>query len=120
MRKLSVFGLFALLFSAGNAHAANFAVITSPPTLLSLIVFLGAVACLWGGLKVISLVKGGFLQRSWQIFLGSFIVLSLSQLLNLLHDFEIIAVPQYVVPALLTVTTGLFFYAIFETKKTLE
>ena len=118
MKKNSI--ILGLLLLGGNAHAANFAVITQPPTLLSLIVLIAGVGCLFGSVKILSLVRGGLLFKSWQIFLTAFIVLSISQLANLVNNFEIFILPSFVVPALLVLTFGLFLLGVFETKKTLE
>ena len=116
-----VFTLVTLLtvFGASNLYAANFAVITSPPTLLNLVILFTAVACIAVSVKVLSAVKGGQLFKSWQVFFLAFIVLSLCQLASLLNDFEILAVPSVVYPALLLLSFALFFYGVFETKKTL-
>lgn len=111
--------LSSFILSA-NAYAANFAVITSPPTILSILIFVVSLGCLFGVVRILSLVKGGYLSKSWQLFMSSFIILALSQFVNLLNVFEILAVPSFMVPALLVITTGLFLFAIFETKRTLE
>ena len=119
MKKNSIIlGLLFLL--TGNAHAANFTVITQPPTILSLVIFLVGVGCLVGSYKILSLVRGGLLFKSWQIFLTAFVVLSISQIANLVNNFEIFILPSFVVPALLVLTFGLFLLGVFETKKTLE
>lgn len=119
MKKNSLI-LGLLLLGSSNAHAANFAVITSPPTMLSAIVFLVGVGCLVGSVKILSLLRGGLLFKSWQIFLTAFITLVISQVANLIHDFEIFILPTFVVPSLLLLAIGLFMFGVFETKKTLE
>ena len=120
MKKIIATTMFGSFLLSSNAQAANFAVITSPPTILSLVVLIVAIGCLYGVVKVLSLLKGGYLSKSWQLFMSSFIVLALSQVVNLMNDFELLAVPSFLVPALLLVTSGLFLYGIFETKQTLE
>lgn len=116
-----VFSLVTLLvvFGASNLYAANFAVITSPPTLLNLVLLFTAIACIGASVKILSALKGGQLFKSWQVFFLAFVVLSLCQIASLLNDFEILAVPSVVYPALLLLSFGLFFYGVFETKKTL-
>ncbi|HDL01888.1 MAG TPA: hypothetical protein ENH23_06620 [candidate division Zixibacteria bacterium] len=88
--------------------------------MLSAIVFLVGIGCLVGSYKILSLVKGGLLFKSWQIFLSAFIVLIISQAANLINDLEIFILPSFVVPALLLLAIGLFMLGVFETKKTLE
>ncbi len=119
MKKNSLI-LSLLLLCTGNANAANFAVISQPPTILSLVVFIVGIGCLLGSVKILSLLRGGLLFKSWQIFLTAFIVLVISQAANLVNDFEILLLPTFVVPALLLLTIGLFLVGVFETKKTLE
>jgi hypothetical protein len=120
MKKIITTTILGSFLLSGNVHAVNFAVITSPPTIISLVLLLVALVCLYGVLKVLALLKGGYLSKSWQLFMSSFIVLALSQMVNLVNDFELLAVPSFLVPALLLVTSGLFLYGIFETKQTLE
>ena len=117
-----IFAISALCVLAGNSSAwgANVAVITSPPTLLKLVVFGIAVGCLVFSLKVVSALKGGLLSKSWQVFMIGFVVLALAQLMALMGDMEIFNLPSFVTPALWAVTAGLFFYGVFETKRTLE
>lgn len=109
-----------MLLCGTNAHAANFAVITQPPTMISAVVFLVGIGCLVGSVKILSLVRGGLLFKSWQLFLAAFVFLIFSQVVNLVHDFEILLVPTFTVPALLLLAIGLFLVGVFETKKTLE
>ncbi len=117
-----VLALTMLLSIAGSsqAMAANLGVITSPPTLLNVVVFGMVIGCAVGSFKILSLLKGGFLFKSWQIFLCSFIVLALSEVGILLSDFQVVALPKFAVPALLILAVGLFLFGIFETKKVLD
>ncbi len=120
MKKISICSLLIVLTTSVSANAANFAVITNPPTFLSLFVLLAAVGCLVGALKLLDILKGGQLFKSWQIFLLGFVALAISQIVSLVNDFEILIVPTFVVPALLLVTLGLFLFGVFTTKKTLS
>ncbi|HOP07350.1 MAG TPA: hypothetical protein PLF13_08680 [candidate division Zixibacteria bacterium] len=113
------FSTIALALIADSAHAANLAVITTPPALLNSVVLIGAVVCGVGAYKVLSTVRGGLLSRSWRMFLVGFAVLVLSQAAWLIDVLEIYALPTYVGPALLTIAIGFLTYGIFETKKAL-
>ena len=114
---LSIAGLLFLLSPAANA--ANLAVITNPPTIFSLLVLIVAAAGLFGAYKVSELVRGGLLSKMWQMFIIGFVVLVLSQVASLLHAFEILAIPTFVVPMMLVVMVGLFVYGVFEARRTL-
>jgi len=111
---------FVLVIGFGNrAEAANLAVITSPPTILNLGTLLLALAAVVVGFQLLQAVRGGSLSRPWQIFIGGFAVLSLSQLSMLLQSFEIVSLPVWVTPALMILCAGIFFYGLFETKRVL-
>lgn len=120
MKKTVGIVVFALLAGHSPAMAANLAVVTSPPTLLSFFILLVAVGCLVGASKVVSLVRGGQLVRSWQIFMVGFMLLAVCQLAVLVEDFEIFSLPSFVVPALLFLMAGFFLYGIYEMKRTLD
>jgi hypothetical protein len=103
----------------GSAQAANLAVITSPPTILNLIIMLLAIAGIVIGIQLMNSMKGGLLGRAWQIFIVGFGVLVLGQASVLLQTFEIIVLPDWVAPGLMVLWAGLFFYGVFETKRVL-
>jgi len=120
MRKTILLGVLFFAVGASRAEAANFAVITSPPTLLNLFILVFAVACVAGAVKVLALVRGGQLSKSWQLFLGGFGVLTLCELGILGNSFEIFSLPSFVVPAGLVLMSGLFFFGILETRRVLS
>ncbi len=111
-------GLLMLLSPA--VHAANLAVITHPPTILNILVLVGAIAGLFGAFKVAELVRGGLLKKPWQLFIIGFVVLVLTQAAWLLQAFEIIMLPSFVVPMMLVLMVGLFAYGVFEARRILE
>lgn len=120
MKKILSISFVCVLFGGGQATAANIAVITSPPTMLKFVVFGVVIGCLVASVKLMAVLKGGLLFKSWQIFMFAFAVLGLSQLAALLKDFEIFALPEFVGPALWALVCGLFLYGIFEAKKILD
>src|SRR3989304_9368437 len=101
MKKQFLIGLIAAFAICTSAHAANFAMIASPPTMFSFFVLVIAGFCLFGSFQIWNQVKGGLLSRSWQMFLLGFVLLAVSQLLNILSSMEVMALPGYVVPGLL-------------------
>lgn len=118
--KSTVIGTSLMILGlAGRTEAANFAVITAPPTMLNLGVLILALAALVIGVQLVGAVRGGALSRPWQIMVGGFVLLALSQVATLLHTFEIVLLPTWVAPALMVLWAGVFFYGLFETKRTL-
>jgi hypothetical protein len=102
-----------------SVQAANFAVITAPPTILNLIVLVLGVAGIAIGFQVLSVLKGGYLSRAWQVFIAGFAVLVLSQISVLLPTFEIVSLPDWVSPGLTVLWVAALFYGVFETKRIL-
>lgn len=104
----------------GRAEAANLAVIATPPSLIGLVILglavAGAVFCF----QLLKVVKGGFLARSWQIFVAGFVLLALSQFTSLIRAAEIAAIPSWIPQVLMVLWAGSFFYAVFETKRVLS
>ena len=118
--KLSVMlGLLLALGTTGHAKAANLAVITTPPVLLSSAIFIVAVGCLILCIQVLGSLKGGLLSKSWQMFLVGFALLAVSQIVLVLHAIEVVAIPPYVVPAVLTAMSAVFLYGLVVTRRTL-
>jgi len=118
--KPTVFLSLALTLGlTGNAQAANFAVITAPPTILNLLVLGLGIAGIAIGFQVLNVLKGGYLSRAWQIFVAGFVVLVFSQIAVLLPTFEIVNLPNWVAPGLTVLWVGTLFYGIFETKRVL-
>ncbi|UCG60601.1 MAG: hypothetical protein JSV52_09715 [Candidatus Zixiibacteriota bacterium] len=120
MKRIVGLSLVCVLLGSSTAFAANIAVITSPPTMLKFVVFGVVVGCLVASVKLLGVLKGGLLFKSWQIFMFAFAALGLAQLAGLLSDFEIFALPDFVTPALWVVVCALFLYGIFEAKKILD
>ena len=120
MRKIFGTTVLSVLIFSSQAAAANVAVITSPPTMLKFVVFGVVVGCIVGSWKLLSILRGGLLFKSWQIIMFGFCVLAVSQVASLLNDFEIFSLPEFIAPALWAVVGGLFLFGIFEAKKTLD
>lgn len=119
MNKILLFSALGLLATVEQAHAANFAVITTPSALLNIFALGIAIGGVLGSVKILNSVRGGHLDKSWQIFAAGFAVLALGQVAWLCHAFQIIVLPPYVVPAFLVLAIGLLFYGVLATKRVL-
>jgi hypothetical protein len=119
MKRSLVFTAVVFAFWAGEAQAANLAVIKSPPTILDLAVLLLTFAAIVVGYQLLGSLKGGYLSKCWQLFIGGFAVVALSQIAKLLQVFEIVSLPVWIAPLLLVGGVGVLFYGVFETKRIL-
>mgnify|MGYP006277576379 CR=1 FL=1 len=119
MKRMIALCLAPAVLLAETTHAANLAVIATPPGLLGVIIIGAAVFGAVGAAQVMSLTRGGALNRAWQSFLAGFAVMALAQLSNLLHSTEIMITPEYVQPALWLLCLGCFGYGVFWVRRTL-
>ncbi len=119
MRKSLLLSVLVIMGWTNSAHAANLAVITQPPTILNLVVFLLACVSALFCYHVLAAVKGGHLSKSWKFFVIGFGVLAANQLVGLLQTFEVVALPLWVSPALMVAWIGVFFYAVVDAKRIL-
>src|SRR5574341_1298359 len=103
MKKKMLSLIIPLLALSTEAWGANIGMMTSPPTLFSFFVLVIAGFCLFWSYQIWHQVKGGMLSRSWQMFLLGFLLLAVSQLLNVLTSTEIVVIPGFVSPGLLFV-----------------
>ncbi len=121
MKRLCVLLIGAVVLGGGeSAHAASFIALMQPSSLLNLTVLGLAVACALGSFRVLTLVRGGMLAKSWQLFMAAFVVLGASQLMALFHTMEFFSAPGFLVPMMYGCMAGLFLYGIFETRRTLS
>jgi predicted membrane channel-forming protein YqfA (hemolysin III family) len=120
MKKQFLMGITTVLAICDSAHAANFAMITSPPTMFSFFVLVIAGFCLFGSFQVLNQVKGGMLSRSWQMFFLGFALLAISQLLNIGNAMEFFSISAMVVPGLLVLMAGVFAYGVYTARRTLS
>ena len=111
-------GIFLLL--ASRAEAANLAVITTPPTLINIVILIVAIVGLISCGRIMAVLKGGLLNQSWQWFALGFALMALAQIAMLLHSTEIFALPIWVAPGLLGLMSGIFLLAVLQTKRTLS
>ena len=112
-------GIGLVLATAGRSEAANIAVITAPPNLLQVVILGVAVACFLASLKVLMLVRGGQLARGVQLFVAAFGLLTLCQLLVVFGTVEILNVPSFVPPLVLSGTAGLFLFGLMQIRRVL-
>jgi hypothetical protein len=70
-------------------------------------------------LKVLMLVKGGQLARGVQMFVGAFALLTLCQLAVVFGTIEVVSVPSFVPPLMLSAMVGLFLYGLLQIRRVL-
>jgi hypothetical protein len=120
-RIIALCGLITLVAgSLGAQDTAAPVALAIPPLPFTLLILAAACACAVFCIQVFMVVRGGQLSRAWLIFGGGFVILALSQIAVLLSGFGVLSLNRFIVPGLLVVMTGLFFYGLYETKRVLS
>ena len=109
-----------LSLMASSAHAGmNPAMFYTPSGILDIAILLGALICLIWSAKVMSLLKGGLMSRSWQMFSLGFGFLLIAQIVNLGETVNLMALPGYVLAALYFLMVATWLFGLYQTKKIL-
>ncbi len=122
MKRIGLISTFLIvpLLSGSSAHAAlNPAVFYTPSGILDLAIFLATVICLIWAARVMSLVKGGMLSKSWQMFSLGFGFLLIARVLVLGETASLFAFPGYVLTGLYLLMIITWLYGLYQTKKVL-
>ncbi|RKX25805.1 MAG: hypothetical protein DRP45_05075 [Candidatus Zixiibacteriota bacterium] len=120
MRKNLLLVVALMVGWPSRSEAADLALITSPPTMLNLMVLVLAFAAVAICFRVFTAVKGGSLSRSWQLFMGGFAILGLSQMSSLFQTLEVVSLPVWVTPGLSLLWVVALLYGVIETKRVLS
>ncbi len=93
--------------------------IYEPSAIISLVILLCAVIGLAWALKILSLVRGGLMSKSWQMFGLGFGFLIVAQVLALGQDVQIFAIPHFIVSAIYLLMAIMWLIGLYQTRKVL-
>lgn len=98
------------LLQAGTAAAAtpDFAVLLTIPALVDQAILLVAIVSIVIALRVYTLVKGGLLAKSWQLFVVGMLCLAISQLFGLAGALGYLTPPEALRPGILLCMAALW------------
>ncbi|UCD95140.1 MAG: hypothetical protein JSU69_03570 [Candidatus Zixiibacteriota bacterium] len=98
-------------FEAGNMFSTS--------AIFNTVLLICAVICLIWSLKILSLVRGGLISRSWQMFALGFSFLTLAQMMVVAESAGVFAVPTYVTTVLYLMMTFTWLVGLYQTRKVL-
>lgn len=123
MKRIGAVAALTLIPALGLTETAqagiNPALFYTPSGILEVLIFLGSLICLLWSAKVMSLVKGGLLSRTWQMFSLGFGFLLIASLLSLGETVNIMKFPAYVFGALYLFMIVTWLVGLFQVKKAL-
>ena len=119
--KYIISGIFLINFLfAGTAHAAvNINALLSASGIADLVLLLCIFVCLFWSMKIMSLVRGGLMSKSWQMFTLGFLFLILARLMIISATINLFVVPEYVSTILYLLMTVTWLVGILQTKRIL-
>ncbi|UCD18538.1 MAG: hypothetical protein JSV44_06415 [Candidatus Zixiibacteriota bacterium] len=109
-------GFFVVQPARASIDAAQ---LYSTASIFNLVLLLCAIVCLAWSLKILSLVRGGVLSRSWQMFVLGFGFLLLAQVLILSERAELLQVPGFVATAFYLMMAITWLVGLYQTRKIL-
>lgn len=113
--------LALLVMTPQNAHAAtpDFTLLLAIPALMDQALFLISLVAIAISFKVYSLVKGGLLAKSWQMFVVGLLCLAIAQLFELAHLVGLFVPPDALRPGILICMVGLWLYGAYAARNAL-
>jgi hypothetical protein len=91
----------------------------STSAIFNTILLICAAICLIWSLKILSLVRGGLISRSWQMFALGFSFLTLAQMIVVGESAGFFAIPAYVTTVLYLLMTFTWLVGLYQTRKVL-
>ena len=108
-----------VLFTGRSAWAGSAPGIYSTEGIVHLILLLCAIVGLIWSLKILSLVKGGMMSKSWQMFVLGFCFLVFAQLMALGESAGMFFLPSYIKPSLYLLMAITWLIGLYHTRKVL-
>jgi len=111
--------LLSLVFTK-TAHASvDTGALFSISGIAEMVLLLCVVICLFWSMKIMSLVRGGMMSKSWQMFTLGFTLLMLARFLAIGQSVNLFVVPDYVSTILYLLMIATWLIGIYQTKRTL-
>ena len=112
--------LLTSLIFAQTAHASvDTEALFSVSGIADMVLLLCVVICLFWSMRIMSLVRGGLMSKSWQMFTLGFIFLMLARFLAISQSIHLLIVPEYVSTILYLLMILTWLIGIYQTKRTL-
>jgi len=113
--------LFMLGLVSAQPARASISVegVYSTSAIFNLALLICAVICLIWSLKILSLVRGGLISKSWQMFVLGFCFLILAQLLIVGGKVGLFFIPAYIKTALYFFMTMTWLIGLYQTRRVL-
>jgi hypothetical protein len=108
-----------MLFATPSRAAIQTDSLYQPMSIVTLVILLCSVVCLVWSFKVLSLVRGGLLSKSWQMFVLGFGFLLLAQVISLGQQIALINFPGFITTTFYLLMAVTWLVGIYQTRRVL-
>jgi hypothetical protein len=123
MRKMinTLFLAILLVVLVGNAAQASIKIedFYTTTSIFDIILLVCALICLLWSLRIMSLVRGGLMSKSWQMFVLGFCFLVIAQVFTLGENARLFFLPGYVSTALYLLMAIMWLGGLYRTRRIL-
>ncbi len=116
---LSGIFLISFLFTKTANAAVDINALLSTAGIADMVLLLCIIICLFWSMNIMSLVRGGLMSKSWQMFTLGFLFLILARIVIISATINLFVVPEYVSTLLYLFMTITWLIGIFQTKRIL-
>jgi len=111
--------VLSLLFSKPANAAVDTQALYSVTGLINVALILSILICLIWSMRVMSLVKGGLMSKSWQMFTIGFVFLLFARFLVVSESINLFEAPDYIATAFYGFMVITWLIGIYRTKRIL-
>jgi hypothetical protein len=91
----------------------------TPAVVVHEILLICAVICLIWASKVLSLVRGGLMSKSWQMFMLGFVFLAIAQVLAIIENAQLVIFPEYLLSLVYLIMSITWLFGLYQLRKVL-
>jgi hypothetical protein len=117
---LSLWALALIGLLPETSQAADFALLLTVPAIVNQVVLIAAIASLLVAFRVYTLVKGGLLAKSWQMFVVGLLCLAIAQIFALAETAGYFSAPEWLRPMTFLCMAGLWLYGLLQARRALS
>jgi len=118
--RLSLFVFILAMFNVNVAHASiKIEDFYSTTSIFNVSLLICAFICLMWSLRIMSLVRGGLMSKSWQMFVLGFGFLVVAQLIIVGDKVQLYSMPGHVVTILYLLMAIMWLIGLYRTRRVL-
>jgi hypothetical protein len=118
-RAAAIIGISLSAVSPASANSGSEGMF-SVSSIFNLILLICAIIGLLWAIRILALVRGGLMSKSWQMIVLGFACLAMAQILILGEKVNILPLPGYVATLFYILMAGTWLAGLYQTRKILD